>query len=128
MNFSDIDQGFNNIQLSLNVVSLYLSLEDMIIWNADPSGQFKVSTIFASRKKGIQPLWSYASFKGLIPKINILYWLMLQNKILTLDNLQKRGINVVNRCSLCKNGFEDRDHLFMNCAYTQQFWTEILNY
>ena len=47
---------------------------------------------------------------------------------MTLDNLQKRGINVVNRCTLCKNGFEDRDHLFLNCSYTQQVWTKILNF
>ena len=53
---------------------------------------------------------------------------MLQNKILTQDNLQKRGINVVNICTLCKNGFEDRNHLFLNFSYSQQVWTEILNY
>ena len=32
MNLKDIDQSFNHIQLSLNVVSLYPSLEDEIIW------------------------------------------------------------------------------------------------
>ena len=53
---------------------------------------------------------------------------MLQNKILTLDNFQKRGINVVNRCILCKEGFEDRDNLFLNCSYSQLVWAEILNF
>ena len=125
---TDIDQGFNNIQLSLNAFSLYPTYEDKMIWNADPSGQFKVSTLFVSREKGNQPFWSQAWIKGLIPKINIFYWIMLQNKILTQDNFQKRGINVVNRCTLCKNRFGDRDHLFLNCSYSEQVWTEILNY
>ena len=112
VNLSNVDHGFSNIQLSLNVVSLYPHLEDQVIWHADPSGHFKVSSIFAPKDKGNQPLWAHAWIKGLIPKINIFFWIMLQNKIPTLDNLQKRGINVVNRCILCKKGFEDRDHLF----------------
>lgn len=32
----------------------------------------------------------------------------------------------MNRCILCKNGFEDREHLFMNYSYSQKVWTEIL--
>ncbi|MDF3675422.1 hypothetical protein, partial [Enterobacter hormaechei] len=42
----DIDQSFYHIQLSLNAVSLHPSFEDEIIWYADPSGQFKVSSFF----------------------------------------------------------------------------------
>ena len=99
-----------------------------MIWSVDPSGQFKVSSLFKSKEKGNQPFWTKAWIKGLIPKINIFYWILLQNKILTLDNLQKRDINVVNRCSLCKEGFEDKDHLFLNCTYSQQVWSSILNY
>lgn len=99
-----------------------------MIWNSDPSGWFKVSSIFKSKEKGNQPLWSQAWKKGHIPKINIFYWIMLQKKILTQDNLKKRGINVVNRCTPCKEGFKDRDHFSFNCSYSQQVWTSILNY
>ena len=116
----DIDQGFNNIQFSLNAFSLFPTYEDKMIWNTDSSGQFKVSTLFVSREKGNIPYWSQAWIKGLIPKINIFYWIMLQNKILTQDNLQKMGINLVNRCILCKNGLEDNDHLFLNFSYSHQ--------
>ena len=112
----------------LNAFSLYPLQEDKMIWSANPSGKFKVSSLFKYKEKGNQPFWTKAWIKGLIPKINIFYWIMLQNKILTLDNLQKRGINVVNRCSLCKEGFEDRDHLFLNCSYSQKFQSSILNY
>ena len=107
VNLIDVDQVFYNMQISLNDFSLYPNHEDEMIWNVDPSGQFKVSSFFTSKEKGIQPLWSQAWIKGLILKINIFYWIFLQNKILTQDNLQKRGINVVNRCTLCKEEFED---------------------
>jgi ribonuclease HI len=128
VNLKDLDLNFNQIQLSLNVVSIYPSVEDVLIWHAEPSGQFKVSSTFVSKEKVTPPLWSQAWVKGLIPKVNIFLWILLQNKILTLDNMQKRGINLVNRCVLCKNGLEDRDHLFLNCAFSQQVWSEILMY
>lgn len=35
---------------------------------------------------------------------------------------------MVNRCILCKNRLEDRDHLFLNCSYNQHVWNKILNY
>ena len=38
-----------------------------------------------------KPTWAKAWMLGLTPKINIFFWLMLQDKILTLDNLAKKG-------------------------------------
>ena len=87
VNLTDIDQSFSYNQVSLNAISLYPHLEDEIIWQADPSGQFKVSSIFVSKEMELKPLWSHAWIKGLIPKINIFFWILLQNNILTLDNL-----------------------------------------
>ena len=102
----------------LNVFSLYPHKEDKMIWGADASGCFKVSSIFKMKEKGPCHLWTKAWIKGLTPKINFFLKILLQNKILTLDNLQKRGSNVVDRCSLCKEGYEDRNHLFLNCTYS----------
>ena len=112
----------------LNSFYLYPHNEDKMIWSVDASGCFKGSSVFKYEEKGAHPLWTKAWIKGLIPKINIFFWILLQNKILTIDNLQKRGINVVNRCSLCKEDYEDRDHLFLNCTYSQKVWRFILNY
>ena len=109
----------------LNVFCVYPHKEDKMIWSVDASGYFKVSFVFKYEEKGACPLWTRAWIKGLIPKINIFYWILLQNKALTQDNLQKRGINVVNRCSLCKEGFEDRYHLILNCSYSQQVWSSL---
>lgn len=35
---------------------------------------------------------------------------------------------MVNRCCLCKNDLEDRDHLFLNCNYSQNVWNKILSF
>jgi hypothetical protein len=34
-------------------------------------------------------------------KINILFWLMVHENILTTENLQKQGIQQPSRCALC---------------------------
>ena len=65
-------------------------------------------------------VWAKACYLGLTPKINIFFWVMLQNRILTVDNLIKRGQKIPNRCILCKNHCESVDHLFLHCDFTRQ--------
>lgn len=98
----------------MNACSLDPHQEDLTVWGIDSRGCFKVSSVFISEDKVNYPMWAKAWIKGIIPKINIYFWTMLQNKILTLDNLQKRGVYLVNRCCLCKMDLEDTNHLFLN--------------
>ncbi|KAJ1691746.1 hypothetical protein LUZ63_015901 [Rhynchospora breviuscula] len=53
------------------------------------------------------------------PRIKIFLWQMLQNKIATLDNLQKRGCHLPNRCILCCSNSETTSHLFSSCSFYQ---------
>jgi hypothetical protein len=54
------------------------------------------------------------------PKINIFCWQLAHNKILTGDNLNKRGFSGPFRCALCNNSLENSEHLFLNCNFTRQ--------
>ena len=47
----DINHDFHNIQIMLNAFCLYPHKEDKMIWSADASGCFKVSSIFKSEEK-----------------------------------------------------------------------------
>jgi hypothetical protein len=42
-------------------------------------------------------------------------WTVVLGKILTIDNLRKRNLIVINRCSLCKSDEENVDHLLLHC-------------
>ena len=99
-----------------------------MVWGNDPGGCFKVFSIFRPEDKTISPIWAKAWIKGLMPKINIFFWIMLQNKKFTLDYLQKKGINLVNGCSLCKMDMEERNHLCLNCKFSQNVWGHILDF
>lgn len=59
---------------------------------------------------------------SLTPKINIFFWLALQDKILTHYNLMKRGHVMPSRCPLRKSQTESRNHIFIQCDYAREVW------
>ena len=67
-------------------------------------------------------IWAKVWTPGLIPKINIFFWLIMQDKILTLDNLINRGQYILNWCILCKDNLESIDHMFIHCPYSLEVW------
>ena len=74
-----------------------------------------------------EPCWAKAWVKGMTPKVNIFFWILLQNKILTLDNLKKRGFIIINRCLLCKNDCESVNHITLHCPFTKMLWDKVCN-
>lgn len=88
-------------------------------WHKD--GLFTVKTFYNAMMQGpyvnqrISAIWKY----GAPTRVTIFIWLMMKNKILTVDNLQRRGWNMANRCSLCKSQQETIVHLFSGCVYTK---------
>ena len=52
-------------------------------------------------------------------KIRCFIWLLLKNKVLTWDQLNKRGIQGPSYCFLCKKGDETAQHLFLDCLFTK---------
>jgi len=50
-------------------------------------------------------------------RVMIFGWLMLKNKILTLDNLTRRGWHMVNRCIMCKEQAESVRHMMQHCKF-----------
>jgi hypothetical protein len=47
---------------------------------------------------------------------------MLEQKILTWENLVKRGIVGPSRCVLCGNNEENVRHIFVDCSFTKDIW------
>jgi zinc-binding in reverse transcriptase len=52
------------------------------------------------------------------PRVFLFTWLALKNKILTIDNIAKRGWTLANICYLCRQEEESVQHLFQQCCYT----------
>ena len=56
------------------------------------------------------------------PKIAAFCWLVIKRRILTWDNIQKRGLAGPSRCSLCKKSNETINHLLDECSIASNIW------
>lgn len=55
-------------------------------------------------------------------KINLLMWLVYHKKIMTSDNIRKRGVLGPSRCHLCEVQEETMEHLLKRCIFTSWLW------
>ena len=56
------------------------------------------------------------------PKVTFFAWEATRGKILTLEQLQRRGYFLANRCFLCLFEEEMVDHLLLHCVKTRALW------
>jgi hypothetical protein len=54
-------------------------------------------------------------------------WSAALGIILTLDNLRKRHIIIVDRCCLCKRDGESMDHILQHCDVASAMWNNIFS-
>ena len=46
-------------------------------------------------------------------------------KCLTIDNLRKRKIWILDLCYMCKSNDESIDHLFLHCSTAMDLWSTV---
>jgi hypothetical protein len=100
--------------------------EDQLRWGRTDGGEFSLKEarhyIAGQAQRDMEPhwerLWSYPQWT----KIKIFKWLVLQKKILTWENLVKRGFHGPSRCHLCEGQEETTDHLLDECTYATEIW------
>ena len=54
--------------------------------------------------------------------------MVVLEKILTIDNIRKMNLIVINRYCLCKADGETIDHLFLQCEIARSLWYAIFNW
>ena len=98
--------------------------EVKLVWLVARSGSIEVKlyyTVLSGRNSHSFP-WK-SIWKVKIPsKVVFFTWTAVKGNILTLDNLRKRNIYVVNRCCMCRNDWESVDHLLLHCPYSFNLW------
>jgi hypothetical protein len=48
-----------------------------------------------------------------LPRVAFFSWIVALGRLLTIDNLQKRNLILVDWCCMCKKGGENVDHLLL---------------
>jgi hypothetical protein len=97
---------------------------DRVVWNISKEN-FEVKTFY---KALVCHEAAYFPWKGIwhvkVPKrVAFFVWTAALGKILTHDNLRRRGIVVVEWCVMCKKHGESVDHLFLHCDVARVVWS-----
>ena len=97
---------------------------DHLIWPLSPKGEltFKDAYKFYNNSQPVH--WVSHLWKPFIPpRVSCLSWKIMQNRVPTQDNLQKRGMFFVSRCEICKTNVDNVEHLFLKCPYAHTLWS-----
>jgi hypothetical protein len=90
-------------------------------------------TLLTKKKKKVlsSPIQSSFPWKSIwkvkvLPRMAFFVWTATLRKILTLDNLRKRNIIVMEWCYMCKISGESIDHLFLHYMVAIELWRTIM--
>ena len=126
----ELQPKFNSLKEKLTgCAPLHQNIKDKYGWGI--RGVYTTALGFKSLQQNQDPirnkkLWRFVWDSMGLPKFNFFSWLLAHRKVLTGENLTKRGIVGPHRCPLCCNEEETIDHLFIDCTYATQVWNLLL--
>nr|KYP31516.1 Putative ribonuclease H protein At1g65750 family [Cajanus cajan] len=99
-------------------------LEDTLVWESTPNGDFLFKDAYLFLKQPISKLnWTKIIWnKHVPPSKSFVLWRLLHGKILTEDQLRRKGVIITLVCSHCYNDLETSKHLFCECPFALQLW------
>lgn len=116
-----------NLWDELHQVHLSDGMADTLVWCHSSDGSFSTSSayklFFAANK--IFPC-AGAIWKSKAPaRCKFFMWLVVHQRCLTADNLQRRGWPNSSSCQLCLQEPETCTHLFVHCSFSSQVWRHV---
>ena len=74
-----------------------------------------------------KPAWTCFMYRNAArPKAYNIMWMMMNQKLSTVDRLTRWGLEVDKTCVLCKNADETIEHLFLQCQFARKLWEKVL--
>lgn len=102
----------------LRDITLNSGISDEAHWKWTSQAQFSVKSAYFTLMNRprigthITRVWKLEA----PPRFKVFGWLAMRNRILTIDNLKKKGMCIVNRCVMCRQHEETVKHLFHHCT------------
>lgn len=100
--------------------------EDQLRWGRRDGGEFTLKEarhyIVGHDYRDLEPHWERLCNLPQWSKIKTFMWLVLHKKILSWENLVKRGFNGPSRCHLYEGQEETINHMLYGFPYTTDLW------
>ena len=102
--------------------------EDRLLLKESRTNGFSVSLMYRKLRYSPPTEFPWRSIWNPIvpPKLGFFAWEASWGKVLTLDQLKRKGIPLVNRCCLCEENEETINHLLIHCLRAKMLWVLIL--
>lgn len=115
---------FTNLWARLRNIVLDPARHDEITWNRNAAAAYTTSSAYRCQFLGSFAVANYDKlWKSKVEaKCRFFFWLFLKGKILTNDNLAKRGIPHGPKCALCDQSEESALHLIIQCPFARSTW------
>lgn len=102
-----------------------LWIEGKLKWGTKEDGQYIVKDVTKVMSESpktypINQICKKIWKPKIIPKIALFLWLIVKNRLLTMNNLKRRGIIMVNRCILFYHEEEDVSHILIHYDFTKK--------
>uniref|UniRef100_A0A7N2LR36 Reverse transcriptase zinc-binding domain-containing protein n=1 Tax=Quercus lobata TaxID=97700 RepID=A0A7N2LR36_QUELO len=72
--------------------------------------------------------WRSIWKQKILSRVAFFVWIVALGKYLTIDNLRKRKVWILDWCYMCKSNGELLDHLFLHCPVAMDLWRETFNH
>ena len=101
---------------------------DVIRWGYSNKGTFSIKEAIHLQQDGSEvpqddkwrKIWQHKFW----PKIALFCWLLIRGRILTWENLVKRGMTGPSHCVLCLDSSETTSHLLDECPFAATLWDQ----
>ncbi|KAL5190390.1 putative ribonuclease H protein [Glycine soja] len=114
--------------------SIQSHISDQWLWTADPTGHYSAKsaynllmgeTLEESQDSSFVELWKL----NIPSKVSVFAWRLLNKRLPTKANLQRRHIEVIDSsCPFCRSTEENEGHLFFHCSKIIPVWWESLSW
>jgi hypothetical protein len=127
----------NTLELLQEFIMLYTTLDSVhltdqsgeVFWRWTSNGKFTVASAYNCQFKGAYTFFPakdvWKAFTE--PKCRFFTWLVLHNRALTADVMQKKNWPCDSFCALCFYIHENADHMLCKCNYTEALWRSVSN-
>ncbi len=110
--------------------------EDQLSWRLPKSGKFEVSSFYEHLREptGVHFPWK-SIWRVKVPhkiaffvhKIAFFVRTIALGKILTVENLRKCSLMIIDCCCNCKSNGDSVDHLLLHCPLPMDLWSFVFN-